>query len=476
MSFIQIQTILRARKWLVFGIALLVIGAVTVASLLLPKRFVATVSIVVDTKSADPLTGAILPLQMLPAYYSTQLDIIRSHKVALKVVDELDLATLPAIQSQFLEATAGQGSVKDWLADQLLEQLEVKPSRDSSMISISYTSGEPAVAASMANAFADAYVATSLELKVAPARQQAGWFDEQVAELRAELEAAQEQLTAYQSAQAVVTNSVDRIDLETAKLAELSSQLVAAQSAMYAAGNRHEQMTDALNSNRVDELPDILGNPLLQSLKADLVRIEAKLADAGSRFGTNHPEYMSIVAERDSLRDEFDSELATARGAIDQTAEMSIRQVDTLEQALDQQKANVLRLNDQRDTLEVLTHELQNARSAYEAAMQRRTHVQLESEINQTDIAILDRAIAPLQPAFPLVTLNLILATVLGVLLGAGTALVRELSDRRLRLTEDLETVSEIPVLAVISRVGRRDRRQARRFARSQSNRNRKAS
>jgi uncharacterized protein involved in exopolysaccharide biosynthesis len=312
----------------------------------------------------------------------------------------------------------------------------------------------------MANAFADAYVSTSLELKVDPARQQAGWFDGQVAELRGELEDAQKRLSRYQNEQAVVASTIDRIDLETARLAELSSQLVGAQSAMYAAATRQAQMDEALDRGRIDALPDILGNALLQSLKAELVRVEARLADVSSRFGTNHPQYVSVAAERTSLRSEFEAELATARGSIDQAAEIAQRQVATLETAVDAQKANVLRLNEQRDSLAVLTREVESAKMAYDVAMQRRTHVQLESEINQTDIAVLDRAVPPTDPAFPLLTLNVLLASILGTLIGAGSALVVEAGDRRVRLASDLEQLGSVPVLAVIGRGSRKERRR----------------
>jgi chain length determinant protein EpsF len=450
MTFAQIVVVLRARLWLVLGVLCTVVAIVGTLSVVLPKRFVAAVSIVVDTKAADPLTGAILPLQMLPGYLATQLDIINSHSVALKVVERLRLVELPAIQEQFRAETNGAGSIRDWLADRLLLQLDVRPSRESSMIEIAYTSTDPNVSAEMANAFADAYAQTSLELKVDPARRQAGWFEEQVGELRRGYEAAQQRLSDYQSQQAIVASAIDRVDLENARLAELSSQLVAAQSVMYGAATRRTQMDDALRRGRVDELPDILGNALVQNLKAELVRAEARLADVGVRFGTNHPQYVSAAAERDSLSEKLEAELATARGAIDQAEEIAERQVDALVDAVEQQKARVLKLNQQRDTLAVLTRDVESARAAYDVAMQRKAHVRLESEINQTEIAVLNPAVPPLEPSFPLVTLNLALATVLGLLLGAGTALLVEIADRRIRLRSDLAVLAGVPVLAVL--------------------------
>lgn len=446
----QIFAILKARLWLVAAVLCLVVAVVGTLSVVLPKRYVAAVSLVVDTKAADPLTGAMLPLQMLPGYLSTQVDIIQSHSVALKVVDRLRLAELPAIGDEFRADTGGAGSIRDWLADRLLVQLDVRPSRESSVIDIAYASSDPHVAAEMANAFADAYVETSLELKVDPARRQAGWFEEQVGELRKGLEEAQQRLSAYQREQEIVLSEVDRIDLENARLAEISSQLIAAQTAMYAASTRQKQMDDALSRDRLDETPDIVGNALVQSLKAELVRAEARLAEFGSRYGTNHPQYVSAVAERDSLSSKLDSELATARGAIDQAALIASRQVGALQDAVEQQKSRVLELNQQRDTLSVLTRDVESARAAYDAGMQRKAHVRLESEVNQTDIAVLNPAVPPLLPAFPLLKLNLVLAALLGGLLGAGIALLVEVGDRRIRLRGDLAELAGVPVLAVL--------------------------
>jgi polysaccharide biosynthesis transport protein len=456
----QIFVVLRARFGLVFGVLCLVVAVVGTLSVVLPKRYVAAVSLVVDTKAADPVTGALLPLQMLPGYLATQIDIIKSHSVALKVVDRLKLTELPAVIEQYRDDTDGAGSIRDWLADRLLLQLDVRPSRESSVIDLAYTSIDPRVAADMANAFGDAYVQTTLELKVDPARRQAGWFEDQVADLRKGLEAAQQKLSDYQSEHEIVASAPDRIDIESARLAELASQLVAAQSSMYAAATRQEQMGDAVRRDRVEQLPDVLGNQLVQSLKAELVRSEAKLADLGSRYGTNHPAYVSAKAERDSLRGKLDAELGTARGAIDQSAQIASRQVATLQDAMEGQKARVLELNEQRDTLAVLTRDVDSARAAYDATLDRKAHVRLESEIDQTDIAVLNSAVPPLKPAYPLLALNLALAAVLGLALGAGAALLAETSNKRVRARGDLAELCGVPVLAELRRATRRERRQ----------------
>ena len=462
MKLTQALSILRARRWLVFSVLMATVVAGLAITFVLPPRYVATVSLVVDTKSTDPVTGALMPVPLLPTYVATQVDVIASHNVAAKVVDKLKLAQLLEVREQFHEATGGSGSVRDWLADQLLRQIDVRPSRESSVININYAASNPLSAAQLANAFADAYIQASLELKVDPARRQTGWFEGQVSELRTALENSQEKLSAYQRESGILGSEADRLDVENARLAELSSQLVAAQRAMYEAETRQKQMSSAASRQRIDEMPDVMSNPLVQSLKAERVRAEGRLAEVGGRYDKNHPQYLSAQAELESLKSKLDAELNTAKGAVEQAAQIARRQVAEIQQALDRQKARVLALSQERDKLAVLTREVESARVAYDSSLQRHTQVRLESRLDQTDIAVLNAAIPPLVPTFPKIPLNIVLSVFVGLLLGAGAALLMEMMNRRVRSRDDLSYAAEVPVLAEIARIStRKDKREA---------------
>src|SRR6188472_941993 len=107
MKLTQALSILRARRWLVISVLFLTVAAGLAVSFLLPPRYVATVSLVVDTKSTDPVTGTLMPVPLLPSYVATQVDVIASHNVALKVVDKMKLASLIEVREQFHMATGG---------------------------------------------------------------------------------------------------------------------------------------------------------------------------------------------------------------------------------------------------------------------------------------------------------------------------------------------------------------------------------
>jgi succinoglycan biosynthesis transport protein ExoP len=456
MTPLQIIQLIKARRKLFARILGTLLAVVLLVSLIIPKTYVAETSVVVDSKGTDTLTGAPQPAQLLPSNLATQLDIIGSHNVALKVVDKLRLPTVPELRDQFEWSTGGTGSIRDWLADNLLINLDVKPSRESNVISIGFAGRNPNFAATVANAFAEAYIQTSLELRVDPARRQAVWFNQQLLELRRNVELAQRRLSDAQKKENIVGTD-DHLDIENAKLAEITDQLVNAQASMYDAQTRLNQMSDALKHKRVEELPDILGNTLLQNMKADLVRLESQLAEAASRYGRNHPQHVSLAAQTQALRKRFATELHTAEGSITQAAELAGRRTAQLQAAQDAQKARILELKRQHDSLDVLNREVENAQRVYDATAQRAGEVHLESQMDQSNIAVLNAAVPPLKAARPKVLLNLVLALVLGSLASFCAIFCAELLNRRVRSGDDLMArgifvLTEIPPLLETTR------------------------
>ena len=297
MTFTQFLRVLLAR-WKAIVFTLLGTVLVTLAvSLLLPKQYTATTSLVVDFKGMDPVLGVMLPAQLMPGYMATQVDIIQSHKVAADVVRTLKLADNPTAREQWQEATDGKGTPQDWLADVLLKKLDVKPSRESNVVDINYTGTDPEFAAAIANAFASAYIRTNLELRVDPARQTAAFFDEQLKILRSNLEQAQAKLNETQRAKGY-SSADERLDLDSARLAELSAQYTAAQGQAADAVSRQRQLADSLARGADPaSLPDVLANSLVQNLKSQLAASEARLEQILSLLVTNHAEVQQLKAD-----------------------------------------------------------------------------------------------------------------------------------------------------------------------------------
>ena len=111
----------------------------------------------------------------------------------------------------------------------------------------------------------------------------------------------------------------------------------------------------------------------------------------------------------------------------------------------------MLDLNQSRNELTVLQRDVESAQRSLETVNQRYSQVNLEGQANQTDVVVLNQAIAPLYPSGPRVKLNVLLSMFIGGLLGVGFSLLVEAIDRRVRSPEDIIDTFEIPVFAVIS-------------------------
>jgi polysaccharide biosynthesis transport protein len=449
MTIRQLLQVLWGRRglFLTVFLATVALGALVIA--VWPRSYKGEVSVVIDSKSSDPVSGQEQAAELLASTMGTQMDVITSHNVALKVVDKLKLASVPEFQEKFREATDGAGSIRDWLADRLGKFLDVTPSRDSHVINIDVYFPDATLAADLANAFGDAYIQTSLELKLDPSRRQSTWFDEQLTTLRRSLQESQARLSEYQRSKNV-SGTNDQMDIENARLAEISNQLIAAQATMYDRQNRLKQMNQALQRDELKELPDLLGNGLLQELKAQLVQSESNLAQLGERFGKKHPQYVSAAAQTAALREKLAAEINTARGSISQAAEISTRQEAELRTAMAKQRERILQLKHERDELDVLRHEAEDRQRAYDAGQQRAAQVRLESQLDQSNIAILNPAFPPLSAARPKVLIISALSLVLGVIFGLSAAITKEVADRRVRSTADLSELAGVTVLAEI--------------------------
>jgi uncharacterized protein involved in exopolysaccharide biosynthesis len=171
MSLNQLITILKARRWIVLTTLLVAVVVAVVASALLPARWKASASVLLEWKGPDPASGMLISGETRPEHLATQVEIIQSRNVALKVVEALKLDESQRLQKEWSDDTEGRGSLKVWIADRLLSRLDAEPVRTSSVVRINYSGNDPVSAAAIANAFAEAYTSTNVGLQVQGARR-----------------------------------------------------------------------------------------------------------------------------------------------------------------------------------------------------------------------------------------------------------------------------------------------------------------
>lgn len=450
MSFGQCLAILRARWRSALLVFLLTVATGVTVSLLLPRQYTATASVVIDFKP-DPVTAMIYNGLTPPGLIGTQVEVLQSERVARRVIRNLKLTESPQVRKQWLEVTAGKGSIETWLLDAFQKRLEVKPSREAGVISVSYKATDPNFAAGVANAYIQAYLETSLALRVDPARQYSAFFDSRAKEARDTLEKAQTRLSEFQRAKGIVATD-ERLDVETARLNELSSQAVMLQALASEAGSRQAQARGA----SADKMQEVLTNPLIAALKADVSRAEARLQELNARLGSNHPQVLEAKANITSLRSRIESETERVTGGVGVSDSIARQRGSDVRTALEAQRAQVLRMKAVRDEGSVLVRDVESAQRAFDAVVARFNQSTLESQTTQSNVSLLTAAEPPLEPSSPKVALNTALAVFLGALLAVGGVLLVELLNRRVRSTEDISTTLGLSLLGALVPAKRR--------------------
>ncbi|HEY4371486.1 MAG TPA: chain length determinant protein EpsF [Burkholderiales bacterium] len=450
MSFQQFLLILHARRRLVIRTLLLVVIATVAASLILPKRYTATASVVVDTNAPDPVQSSnnTLVTGPQPSYMPTQLDIAGSDRVAQRVVGALKLQNDPEWHERWMKATEGEGSEVVWMGEQLLRKLKVKLGKDSDVIAISFKSPDPQFSAAVANAFARAYIATNIELRTGPAKQSVEWFEEQGKVLRAQLENAQARISKYQQEHGIVATD-EKLDSETARLADLTSQMTLAQ------GQTAESRSRIRAGESAATLPEVMQNPMIQQMKATIAAQEGKIKDASGNWGPNYPALKRMIAENNAMKAQLANETRKIADSLANASGSSQAKEAELRGEVADQKTKLLEMRRQRDELAVLMRDGDAAQKAYDEIAQKVTQNNLEGQVTQSNVAVLTPAVKPLKPSSPLLALNTLIAIFLGGLLGIAAAFAQEMRDRRVRSLSDLEVILDLPVLAEVRRPSR---------------------
>jgi len=455
----QFFLILLARWRLTFGICFALVLFVFVINLMLPKQYVAATAVLVDVKP-DPVAPNVGNVQSMETYMATQADIIMSPRVARRVVTLLHLDQDPAFRQQWMQSTQGRGDFNDWLAGLLRRELSVAPAGEANVINIAVTWSDAKTAAALANAFAQSFIATTIELKVDPARQYANSFSERANELRADLEAKQKLLSDFESKKGIVATD-ERMDVENSRLAELSTQLVAIQGLRQDTQSR--QRTTAADP---DSIPEVMQNPVIVTLKAQLSAAQVKLDDIATRLGANHPEYISTATEIATLKQRIAAEREQILDSMEEATRVNRRREIEVTAALEAQKQRILELKHEHDQAQVLQNDVLTAQRNLDAVTQRLAQSSLEGSTTQTNLVVLTPASPPPKASGPKVLLNCMLAGIAGLGLGILAAILREQLDSRVRSDADVFAAVGVPLLGKLSaapEIARSKERGARR-------------
>ncbi len=243
--------------------------------------------------------------QVNDEFYQTQVGILKSRPLAVKLVDELKLATHPAfdpvVQRQNQKFSINW---RDWLpsawlpppapptADQhyqtvigtVMKDLSITHIRNSQLVEINFESIDSELAAVVPNKLADIYIDSDLEAHLQKTKVAAGWLMGRVDELREKLATSEKALQAYLDAQQLVDVAGVKT-VATSQIEQISTDLMTARRRLTEAENVYRQVQSAKdNPDAVGSLSAILNHPLVQQFRQIEAEAQRKMAEVSKEL------------------------------------------------------------------------------------------------------------------------------------------------------------------------------------------------
>jgi succinoglycan biosynthesis transport protein ExoP len=421
-------------------------------------------------------------------FYPTQYKILESRGLAERVVKVLDLDQHPVFNpASALTDEAGDGAIEAdsdlllaGLANRLRGGLSIEPIRDTRMVSVSYTSTDPELAARIANGVAEEYINWGIENRSTTVSRAASFLDSQIEQIKREIQDKENQLQAYSRTTDIVALDPNS-NVVIQRLRTLNENYTASVSNRIDKEAAYKGLLDAPE----ETVADTYSGGLVTDLRRKQLELEQEYATNLETYKPEWPQMKELEAKittgRTNLQSVIDEMASEARKKARAEYQTALRREQSLAQELTQQKAEAMKVNSNAVEYRNLQVEIDTRRSLLDQLLRKQSDTGVADRLQGTrnsNVVVVDRALVPGGPFRPNLPRNVALGLVIGLFLGAGAVVLLELLDRTLRTPEDAERILNLPVLGVIPDVaegatsgygygyghGRKRRRSIRRF------------
>ena len=404
------------------------------------------------------------------SYYESQYEILRSRSLAAAVIKSQGfdnnpafanaagggnpiarlLATIVGWVKSFSAQPAGVESadlagVKSHLIDSYGGMLNVEPVKRSRLVKIGISAADPALAAQIANAHAEAYIRQGFTLRNQANEEARKFLEAKLAELKDRVEKSEDTLNNFRREKGIISLD-EKENIVVDRLADLNKRLTEAEAERIGL----EAQVHLIKKRQYDSLPAVIGNGLIQNLRAQVVQLEAEQAKLGAQFLPGYPRLAQVTAQLQESRSRLAQQVNNVVEGISSAYFAAAGKERSLRHQMDQQKADTLALKDASVRYSILAREANTNKQLYDTVLERFKEIAIAGGIPTANVSIVDRAEIPRLPSKPNKRLNLMLGALLGLMAGLGLALILEHLNNTLGTPEDVEHYLRLPNLVVI--------------------------
>ena len=393
----------------------------------------------------------------------TEAAILTSDSLLANVAKDLNLANNPKFLGAKPDAPPGPHvSLEDPIVRQVVVgalQAGVRVSQvpKTSLMRISYTGRDPKLAQDIVNKVIADYITNSYESRFKSSQRVSQWLNSQLDELKQQVEASQEKMLDLQKQLGVLGFDSTKNQIASA-LDDLAKAAGTAKLNRIVAESRF-RLLSSMDPNTMegsfDNVPGGQNLTALASMRTSLAVARANYAQLTATLGPNHPSVKSAKAQINEMTTETNEEQNRLLTSAKSAYQLAKANEDQTNAALDQQKADAYKLRDTLVDYTIRQREFEASRTLYEGLQQKLKTAGIEAGLESTEIDIIDPAELPLEPLMQSESTIVMTYVMIGLVVGLGLAFLLESLDTGLRSIAEIETVTELPSLAIVPRAKR---------------------
>ncbi|MDD8026463.1 MAG: polysaccharide biosynthesis tyrosine autokinase [Acidobacteriota bacterium] len=481
-SLLEYWRVILKRKWVIVSVTAVLLAASGVLSFTSTPLYRAGTTILIDDPGSSMLTIQDLfnsssgSTDWLGTYFNTQLKILQSRLLAERVAKKMNLATRAelaesssdkhgllrmaktALSLRWLKGgsepaapPARPDNVDDpssLYAGFVMAGLGVEPVTETRLVTLTFTSPYPRLAADVANTLAQEFISYSIESRYEATQQTTDFLNQEIARVREDLAAKQREYTKYSDQK----NLVPLNDQENSIVGQYGNQYKAFIDAQLDRVNAYANYRE-LSGLKVDSLPQLISNPSIQDLKTKYSDQQRNWAEKSKTLGPNNPDMVSLKSQLETTKTQLEGEIAKASEAAYTTYQTAMNKERAMEGLLAGKRSEVSRMSNANIFAESLDREIKSSQELLKTLQDRQAQTSVSARLNglkTSNIKVVDPAVVPEAPFSPNVKRNFLVALLLGLFLGVGLAFAADFLDNSVKGPEDLERLTGLPSLGII--------------------------
>jgi capsular exopolysaccharide synthesis family protein len=459
--------ILKQRKWLIIGAIAVALLLGLLATLVATPKYTATTRIEIS-RTSDKVVNLETVSQESQVddaeFYQTQYGLLQAYSLAERVVRDLKLQD----DKQFFEAfdatpqgddafsTSKRDSRIRSAASILLRHVDISPIRGSRLVDIRFTSPSNELSARIANSWAKNFIESNLQRRFEASAYARNFLEERLNQLRGRLEQSERAAVSYAAQQGMIsvspTTTKEGADSGTGQRSLVADNLARLNAELATATASRVQSESRLRGNVGAASPEALASPVLANLRQRRAEAAADYAKLLTQFEPGYPQAVALKSQIDDL----DRAISREEGRISQSLrndyQSSVARESELQSRVNELKSQLIAQQRKGIEYNIYQRDADTNRQLYDALLQRYKEIGVAGGVGTNNISVVDAAQVPQAPSSPNLVLNIVLALVVGGIVGFGGALALEQIDEVFADPWDVMSKLNVPLLGTVPR------------------------